>query len=986
MTNNNNTRSAFDLLQQEADDAKVKRYIGYVDTYSCRDEDPLLDHRYAYTFWLKGYTGGPFMGPVPVGGKRLQFSYAYTGAGRANKVIGYPALWHRSHYGMTADMFEHSELNYMSPPDNVRDYKYKFSVLCFAFEKYIGPFLSRVNNQQMYNDYMKMTTLGKMAVEQVNRDIMAVIYAQLDMFMNEFFGFDFRTTQMLDFDELMDYIKDIVLKGPGIMLYPRKIHLIKGLKKNSIPQPPPIEGEESEEAEDAFYGGADEDDEFDNDPDQTKTLVLKRMGTEVRPKVNTDGFIPLSAPSKDVIEWRPPGHPESKFVIVSYKESHVKFPMPDLSDITPDEWLQFAIMRFIKRAFVRDKHYFVLPETVSDEIRRLNASHEDEKRRLFPVKLVESNAPRIIDRLVSVGTLVREEYKGVKRIYWQDAWDEQELIVSEVTKLVNEPMFIPRPVETTQSVIARFMEPGKVLTQQQIQAVHTAVTSRISIVAGPGGSGKTVVMDVIQKMLRMMYPRMVFLFVSFKNGIVHNMRTKIGDGTPLNAEPVVNENEFRTLDKLIWSGFHRGDLLAPVVVFMEEAGQASGAHMAGLFKAVDFKKVKNFIMIGDANQRSPISAGTPFRSILRAIEKHGFATRLTHVHRTGAVALRKRQDAILQYDSPAVFADTDDESFRMHVDIPASSNRMSSWIMGEYAQKLYAELSEMTETKKIAYQEQMGICPYNDYCELGNVVAAELFFGGPDYLRIIPQLCSGAFGGSKKKFIHFYAVGMRVVFNKTKKTRENGDPNGRIILLYSRGQVGVITGIMDVDKNTQRVVADLQNTLGELEKPHARRFRVVTGGEEVKIEDFNEMYSVRRVISPGSFITGDRSQGDEYDHVVACLPWGNNLATNDVLYTICSRPKKSLCMVGSKTHIERMIMTPPPRKNWRLDDPDVIQYIPPAIQKTLPAAPAILMLEAPETPIEPTQPEDEFGDATFSDEFLDTLDVVENAHKKIKLE
>jgi hypothetical protein len=81
-----------------------------------------------------------------------------------------------------------------------------------------------------------------------------------------------------------------------------------------------------------------------------------------------------------------------------------------------------------------------------------------------------------------------------------------------------------------------------------------------------------------------------------------------------------------------------------------------------------------------------------------------------------------------------------------------------------------------------------------------------------------------------------------------------------------------------------------------------------------------------------------------------------------------------------------MVMTPPPRKNWRLDDPDVIQYVPRVLQDALLPAPAILMLEAPETPIDPTQPEDEFGDASFPAEFLNDLEVVENAHKKIKLE
>jgi hypothetical protein len=1018
--NNNNGKrdlSAYDMMKRDKEEETAKKFIGYVESYRCKEEDPLADYRYASSFWVSGYKDNPFTGVIPVGAKRLRFSFEYIRiqigmSGYYNKVIGFPALNHQSHLGMTAHMFDQHEINYIPPNETTRNDQYKFSLLCVMYKKLIGPMLSRCGNAVVYNDFMQLTTLADMAVDMANRDIMAVMYAQVDMFMQTFFGIDFRTTQMLNFEELMDYLRDVLEKGPGVMLRPRPIHLIKGFKK----PPTPIREDDEEDAEedDAFYGG-DDDDEFDGDPNPVKVLVLKTM-KEVRQKITLDQYIPLSAPSHHLIEWQMPVGEKRKFTVVSLKDNHVKFPMPDLSDISQDEWHKFAVSRFVKRMFTKEKHYFCLMEMIIDEIRRFNASHADEKRRLFPVLLNESDTPRIVDLLVRDGTFIKELYTDKTRIYLDEAWKEQELIVDEVTKLVNEPIFLPRPVEETAAVIARFVEPGKTLTEEQIMSAHTSITKRISFIAGPGGSGKTVVMDVIQKMLRAMYPRQVFLFVSFKNGIVHNMREKIGDGACLSVDPPINENEFMTLDKLIWSGFCRSPHLTPTVVFMEESGQTCGAHMEGLFKAINFKKVTNFIMIGDANQRSPIRAGTPFRSLLRALNKEGFVTRLTKVHRTDAAVLRERQDAILQYNYPQVFEDTDDFSFRLH-DMSAANNRMSSYVMTQYAQKMFEQLNTLKEAG-IGCEDMMGICPYNDYCEVGNAVAAEFYFGGPDYLRVLPFLASSS-DKSKKKPIPFYAVGMRVVFNKTKKMRDNpDDPSSRVWVLYSRGQVGILKSLSDVQRPKSGESPDeyapigtaIPNTKDGIPTGFTRHFVVAVGRDkkdEIRLS-FDDMQGVRRIVSPANFITGDRAQGDEYEHVIGCFPWGNNLATNDVFYSICSRPKKSLAVIGSKSHLQKMILTPPIMRNWRLDDPGVIIIRPD--ERGLRAPPPVLQLEAAafmgevktesplmltQAPLSPTQSDeaavnhvflvnDEFGVVDMSLEDMLMVDQLEVEHKDKK--
>jgi hypothetical protein len=440
---------------------------------------------------------------------------------------------------------------------------------------------------------------------------------------------------------------------------------------------------------------------------------------------------------------------------------------------------------------------------------------------------------------------------------------------------------------------------------------------------------------------------------------------------------------------------------------MEEAGQTCGAHVQGLFKSLDMAAVRNFIVIGDENQRAPIRAGIPFKSLIRRLEDHGFVSRLTKVHRTDARELRARQDAILKYNIAKVFKDSDDYSFRLRLDPPAASNRMSQWVMQQYAQIIYSELNEMKKEKNIRCHEIMGICPYNDYCEVANAVVAELFFDGPDYLKVLPELASksGEKKSYRKKTPPFYAVGMRVVFNKTKKRSaeemEQIKPTPPLIV-HARGQVGIIVSIVDMERPKRDqdpeeffpATHPLKNSSSPVPKGFLRTFLVRVGTNDVQL-NFEDIYQVRRTISPGHFITGDRSQGEEYDHVIACFPWGNNLATNDVFYTICSRPKKSLCIIGSKSHMEKMVLTPPMYRNWKLDDDDAINFNPKPV--TLSAAPPQLMIEAPpvvDVALEPTEPDDipaaqpvdEFGDDVFNAEDIQMMDdiVDKTLHKDKK--
>ena len=977
--------NAFDLLQQDEEAYKTKKHIGYVMSYGCREtEDTLADHRYSYKFYFKDFTNNSFMGIIPVGSKRLQFSYTYVSIAKGgNKIVGMPTLSRRSHLGMTAYMAETDEFNYVPPTDMMRENSFKFSVLCLLYPEKVGELLALHPDKNPYSDYMRLAAgLGAAQHPAVNRDIMAIFYAQLDMFMETFFGIDFRTTQTLDYEELCSYLRDLLRYGPKIMLKPRRIHLIKGLKKSNIPAPAAVDEDDTVE-EDAFYG--DEDEEFDTEPNPCRVLILKKM-SELRPKITLDSFIPKT--STGDIEWT---HPITKkvYTVVSFKENNVKFPMPDLNDIGLDDWHEFAVSRFVTRMFTKERHYFVLVEVIEDEINRFNASYGDEQRRLFPVRLVEGDTRRIVDLLAAGGVLVKEVKDGRIRVYSKEAWDEQSTIIDGVSTLVNEPLYESRPLEETIKVIEKFVPPGTTLTEEQVEGVHTLVTRRISFLVGPGGSGKTLVMGVAQRMLRMMYGRVVFLFVSFKNGIVQNMKLNFGDGGQLCSDPLTHENEYRTLDKVIWSGVPTPKGRSPVVVFVEECGQTCGAHLAGLFGAIDMSKVRNLIMIGDAHQRSPIKAGTPFRSILTRLHGHpgGHIARLTKVHRTDAFVLRERQDAILCYDTAKVFQESDDYSFRIRTDVPTSNNRMSPYMMQQFAQKIYAELNDLKE-RGITYGDVMGICPYNDYCEMANAVAAEFYFQGPDYLTLLSDFCSKA--GPKR--VPFYAVGMRVVFNKTKKLRLDESMPPRVIIIYSRGQVGIIRNIVDVEKpgpnhDPENYAPNVipRSTAREL-VPHgySRKFVVVSkraGGDHEVTVEFDSMMNVKRIMSPGSFITGDRAQGEEYNHVVSCFPWGNNLASNDVFYTICSRPKKSLCVIGSQTHMERMILTPAAVKNWKLDDKDAFVFTPHRLR--LEAQPQVqLLLEAGET-----QEEDEFGDDITMDQMA-AMDeaIVEHQDKKIKWE
>ncbi len=230
--------------------------------------------------------------------------------------------------------------------------------------------------------------------------------------------------------------------------------------------------------------------------------------------------------------------------------------------------------------------------------------------------------------------------------------------------------------------------------------------------------------------------------------------------------------------------------------------------------------------------------------------------------------------------------------------------------MTRTADLLYARLLKLDPAAE-RYDDMVGLCPYNDYCKVANALMTQYYFD--DTLNL-----ESAFDDIVKKKPgrgEVFHVGMRVVFNENRKIGQDG--------VYARGQVGKVMCILSSAGKRGNFTFPDRNALSDAWMKESKKATSAVGGRDfgsmyVRLTDTGEMVRLEFQgsrglgdVSVAHFITCDRSQGLEYVYTLVLCPWGNNLATADVLYTMITRPQMVGSLIGQKSHLKKMIETPP---------------------------------------------------------------------------
>lgn len=179
---------------------------------------------------------------------------------------------------------------------------------------------------------------------------------------------------------------------------------------------------------------------------------------------------------------------------------------------------------------------------------------------------------------------------------------------------------------TREEIIEIIIKQGKNPTDELVKAIFTTITSRVSIITGEAGTGKTVAIQVIYKLCKKY--QVPFRTCAFTGKAIANLMQKLS----LSEE---EEFYFTTLHYLLYGVYKRyyrdiqkpntetkfmwQDNEGPFFLVLEEVSMIPSGLLSTLLTIAE-KLHHNFqiVLVGDANQLPPIGWGQFFNCVLRS--------------------------------------------------------------------------------------------------------------------------------------------------------------------------------------------------------------------------------------------------------------------------------------------------------------------------------------------------------------------------------
>jgi len=231
-----------------------------------------------------------------------------------------------------------------------------------------------------------------------------------------------------------------------------------------------------------------------------------------------------------------------------------------------------------------------------------------------------------LEKMLDDGSLKVEENEGERAIYLPPLWQSERGVARRLKALIGQP---PR-VDSNRvgSWLDRFAEKrGVELSEQQRRAIHLATASRVMILTGGPGTGKTFTLRA-----------MVELFYAMRKTVA--LASPTGRAAQRLSE--VTGREAKTIHRMLEFDpaglrFKRNDVwpLEADVVIVDEASMIDVVLANSLIKAVDGHS--QLILVGDADQLPSVGPG----AVLQDLINSGLApvARLTQVFRQAARSL-----------------------------------------------------------------------------------------------------------------------------------------------------------------------------------------------------------------------------------------------------------------------------------------------------------------------------------------------------------
>jgi 5-methylcytosine-specific restriction endonuclease McrA len=404
-------------------------------------------------------------------------------------------------------------------------------------------------------------------------------------------------------------------------------------------------------------------------------------------------------------------------------------------------------------------------------------------------------------------------------------------------------------------------------TDEQSQCISDFCKFKMSIITGPGGTGKSEMLKTIIQ-LAINYEMNVVVLVP-----THQVRKLI---TKLVSEDIKKLISIETYAHFIHGNRHTSLTLPNSVYIIEEASMADSLSLWRIFQRANSDT--RIILCGDASQCRPVSAGAPFFDIWRS--KKVPTTELTHVFRAESQEVAdfsalyrhngnrywslnpsKSTYALKNIDSRHV------EPYLVHVDQDAKH------VVEDVDKALRTALQDL-KNSGINDHELIIVTLTNDDCKRFHIIRRNVMRNNNDTAP--------------------YAIGDIVMFNSITEYYST----------YDRGTVEKVDGnhifvrYEPVEEEQSALQEEILSALSRTDD------ELITHNDNIlPRKNADNTWTIRvnsSNIKPAGAVTVHASQGAQWPYVIAVF-YNDFLSKADKVYTATSRTKKKLIIVGTQT-------------------------------------------------------------------------------------
>lgn len=471
----------------------------------------------------------------------------------------------------------------------------------------------------------------------------------------------------------------------------------------------------------------------------------------------------------------------------------------------------------------------------------------------------EETAVEGVTRLHEAGRIVRDTLLERQMIYLPELYEAETYVAKRLLAMAKAQ--VPEPPGLAQ-MVAQAQAAGAVeYSQQQRQAVQTAATSRLLIVTGGPGTGKT---TILQGILALFGKMGVKTLLAAPTGRAAKRLQEVTGQEASTIHRLLESQLDPTTGQLVFTR-DAGNPLHAQAVIVDETSMVDISLLAHLLRALPAGC--RLILVGDPDQLPPVGPGFPLSDMLRS-------GRIPLVCLTEI--FRQAQQSLIVMNAHRVNAGQAPELHRVDSDFFFMRRRSDETVA-----------STICDLCRTRLPDNMGIAPEDIQ------VLSPTRRGPTGTLRLNlllqAQLNPPSPEKREKKFGDFsFREGDRVM-----QIRNNYD------ILWKKAD-GAGTGMFNGDVG---VITHIDLNL-----------EVMTVAFDDKVAEYD--FDMLRELELAYAMTVHKSQGSEYPAVIlaawSCPP---NLMTRSILYTAVTRARRLLIIVGREDLI--MTMTGNQKKSRR---------------------------------------------------------------------